>query len=169
MSLQSTLKCFVSCYIIYNYPHAEKYNHAPHWLLWSRSIIEVITVNTLRPRQHDRHFADYFKRIFLNENIWMSIKISLEFVYNGPINNNPALVQIMAWRRSGDKPLSEPVMVCLLTLICVTRPQWVNWTDWRISYLSIWVIIPSLIQIHKSLSFLYSYNIITFFSYDIFK
>ena len=84
-------------------------------------------INTLRPRQHGRHFADdYFKRIFWNENIGMSIKISPEFVYKGPINNNPALVQIMAWRRSGDKPLSEPVMVCLLTHICVTRPQWVN-------------------------------------------
>ena len=32
----------------------------------------------------------------------------------------------MAWRRPGDKPLSEPMMVCLLTHICVTRPQWVN-------------------------------------------
>ena len=37
-----------------------------------------------------------------------------------------ALVQIMAWRRPGDKPLSEPMMVSLLTHICVTRPQWVN-------------------------------------------
>ena len=32
----------------------------------------------------------------------------------------------MAWRRSGDKPLSESMMVSLLTHICVTRPQWVN-------------------------------------------
>ena len=32
----------------------------------------------------------------------------------------------MAWRRTGDKPLSEPMMVSLLTHICVTRPQWVN-------------------------------------------
>ena len=31
----------------------------------------------------------------------------------------------MAWRRSGDKPLSEPMMVRLPTHICVTRPQWV--------------------------------------------
>ena len=51
----------------------------------------------------------------------------------GPINNSPTLIQIMAWRRSGDKPLSEPMMVCLLTHICVTRPQWVNtlaWAKW---------------------------------------
>ena len=32
----------------------------------------------------------------------------------------------MAWRRPGAKPLSEPMMVSLLTHICVTRPQWVN-------------------------------------------
>ena len=57
--------------------------------------------------------------------------ISLKFVPKGPINNNPALVQIMAWRRSGDKPLSEPMMVSLLTHICVTRPQWVNSSSMR--------------------------------------
>ena len=92
---------------------------------------EVITtsgVNTLRPRQHGRHFADdTFKRIFLNENVIISVKISLKFVPNGPINNIPALVQIMAWRRPGDKPLSEAMMVSLLTHICVTRPQWVKY------------------------------------------
>ena len=32
----------------------------------------------------------------------------------------------MAWRRPGDKPLSEPMMVSLSTHICVARPQWVN-------------------------------------------
>ena len=70
-----------------------------------------------------RHFADaIFKRIFLNESVWISLKISLKFVPKGPINNIPALVQIMAWRRPGDKPLYEPMMVSLLTHICVTRP-----------------------------------------------
>ena len=84
-------------------------------------------LNTLRPRQNGRHFADDpFKRIFLNENVWISRKISLKFVARVRINNIPALVPIMAWRRSGDKPLSKPIMVSLLTHICVTRPQWVN-------------------------------------------
>ena len=84
-------------------------------------------INTLRPRQNGRHFADdVFKCIFLNENVWISLMISLKFVPNVPINNIPALVQIMAWRRSGDKPLSEPIMVSILTHICVIRPQWVN-------------------------------------------
>ena len=81
----------------------------------------------MRPRQNGRHFADdIFKWIFLNENVRISIKISLKFVPKGQINNIPALVQIMAWHRSGGKPLSEPMMVSLLTHICVTRPQWVN-------------------------------------------
>ena len=84
-------------------------------------------VNTLRPGQNGRHFTDdIFKCIFLNENVWIPIKISLKFVPKSPINNIPALVQIMAWRRPGDKPLSEPMMVRLPTHICVTRPQWVN-------------------------------------------
>ena len=72
----------------------------------------VSGINTLRPRQNERHFADdIFKCIFLNENTWISIKISLRFVPEGPINIIPALVQIMAWRRTGDKPLSEPMMI----------------------------------------------------------
>ena len=55
-----------------------------------------IHVNTFRPRQHRRHFADdTFKRIFLNENIRISMKISLKFVPNGPINNILASVPIM--------------------------------------------------------------------------
>ena len=93
---------------------------------WHR-IGEVLTINTLRSRQNGRHFADdMFKCIFLNENVWITIIISLKFVPKGLINNNPALFQIMAWHRPGDKPLSEPMMVSLLTHICVTRPQWVN-------------------------------------------
>ena len=81
-------------------------------------------VNTLRPRQNGTHFADdTFKHIFANENVRILIEISLKFVPKGPINNIPFLVQIMAWLHPGDKPLSEPMMVCLPTHICVTRPQ----------------------------------------------
>ena len=94
-----------------------------HWL----SMHLCVQVNTLRPRQNGRHFADdIFKRIFFNENVRISIKISLKFVPKGPINNIKALVQIMAWRRPGDKPLSEAMLVSLLTHKYVTRPQWVN-------------------------------------------
>ena len=44
------------------------------------------------------------------KNVWISIKISPKFAPKGPINNNPVLVQIMAWPQLGDKPLSEPKM-----------------------------------------------------------
>ena len=98
-------------------------------LLNKQLLVILRHLNTLRPRQEGGHFPDdVFKCIFLNENVWISIKISLRFVPKGPINNIPALIQIMAWRRPGAKPLSEPMamMVELPTHICVTRPQWVN-------------------------------------------
>ena len=60
---------------------------------------------------------DIFKWIFLNENVWILINIPLKFVPRGPINNIPTLVQVMAWRRSGNKPLCEPMMVRLPTHI----------------------------------------------------
>ena len=83
--------------------------------------------NTLRPRQNGRHFPDdIFKCIFLNENAWILIKISLKFVPNDPISNVPAFVQIMAWCRLGDKPSSEQMLACSPTHICVSRPQWVK-------------------------------------------
>ena len=91
------------------------------------TVILEIEANTLRPRQNGRHFADdVFKCILLNGNVWIPIKISLKFVPKGPINNIPSLVLIMAWRRSSDKPSSEPMMVRLKTHICVTRLQWVK-------------------------------------------
>ena len=66
-------------------------------------------------------FADnILKCIFLNENVWISIKNPFKFVPKGPINNIPALVQIMAWCRPGDKPLSEPMLVSAM------QPHWVN-------------------------------------------
>ena len=81
---------------------------------------------TLRPRRNGQYFAnDIFKRIFFNENVWNSINNSLKFVSKGPINNIPALIQVMTWCGPGDKPLSEPMMVSLPTHECVTRPQWV--------------------------------------------
>ena len=56
-------------------------------------LVLVITVNTLRPRQDGRHFADdILKCIILNENVWIPIEISLKFVPKGPIDNIPALV-----------------------------------------------------------------------------
>ena len=93
--------------------HPASQRQIRHWYLTFGIISRLHTtpVNTSRPRQNGRHFPDdIFKWIFLNENGWMSINISLKFVPRGPINNIPTLVQIMAWRRPGDKPLFEPMV-----------------------------------------------------------
>ena len=53
---------------------------------------------------------DIFKCFFFNENDRILIQISLKFVPRSPIDNKPALVQVMAWRQIGDKPLAESLM-----------------------------------------------------------
>ena len=76
--------------------------------IYARSILcplQGSNIYTLRPRQNDRHFADdVFKHIFLNENAWIAIQISLKCIHRGSMNNMPALVQIMTWRLTGEKP-----------------------------------------------------------------
>ena len=60
--------------------------------------------------------AAIFQTTFSNTFSWMKF-VSLKFIPEGPINNIPALVQKMAWHWPGDKPLSEPKMLSLLTHI----------------------------------------------------
>ena len=73
--------------------------------------------------------APFSQITFSNAFSWTKkyIKLSLHFFPEGPINNIPSLVRIMAWRPPGDIPLSEPMTVSFLTHICVTRPQLVNY------------------------------------------
>ena len=85
----------------------------PHW---GRDKMDAISQTTLS------NAFSWLKML----DVRISINISLKYVPRGLINNIPALIQIMAWRRPGDKPLSEPMVVILLTHICVTRPQWVH-------------------------------------------
>ena len=56
---------------------------------------------------------DIFKCIFLYENDRIPIQVSLKLVPRSPTDNKPALVQVMDWRRTGDKSLSEPMMTQL--------------------------------------------------------
>ena len=93
---------------------------------WGRGkMIDIITDNI-------------FKCIFLNEDIWILINISLYFVPKGQINNIPALVQIKAWHKPGDKPLSEPIMVILLTHVYVTWPQWAKTRNYKFPQARVW-------------------------------
>ena len=120
-----------------------------------REVIEDKTFNLLQcvllTRWGRDKIAAIFQTTFSNEFSWMEMyefrKISLKFVPKVPINTIQALVQIMAWRLSGDKPLSEPMMVKLPTHICVTLPQWVKEiTDGR------WVNIPCSAK-YKTINF----------------
>ena len=68
-------------------------------------------VNSSTPGQNGRHFEDdIFICIWVNKKFCILIKIWLMFVHKSPIDDDPALVKIMAWRRIGDKPLSEPML-----------------------------------------------------------
>ena len=60
---------------------------------------------------------DIFKSIFLNENDRILIQISQKFVPRDPIDNKPALVQVMAWCRTGIKPLPEAMLTQFTEII----------------------------------------------------
>ena len=53
---------------------------------------------------------DIFNYIFLNENDRILIQISLKYVPRSSIDNKSALVQVMVWCRTGNKPFPEPMM-----------------------------------------------------------
>ena len=71
----------------------------------------ILDFNSSPPGQNGHHLADdIFRCIFVNEYFCILLKISLKFVPRGPIDTNPVLVQIMACRRKGVKPLFEPML-----------------------------------------------------------
>ena len=57
----------------------------------------------------------HFKSISFNENWCISITISLKFVPKSHIHNKMVLVQILASWLSGDRPLSEPLVIHMMT------------------------------------------------------
>ena len=60
---------------------------ALRWIPQDSRDDKLTLVNSSSPRQNGRRLADVFKCIFFNENFWVSIKISLKFVPEGPIDN----------------------------------------------------------------------------------
>ena len=64
--------------------------------------------------------------LVMNEMFCNLIRISVDFDSEGLIENKSASVHVMAWHRTGGKPLSEPTIVSLLTHIYTTRPQWID-------------------------------------------
>ena len=86
-------------------------------------------INSSPPGQNGCHFTDdIFKCIFINEKFCISIWILLKSVPSGQIDNKSALVQVMAWHRTADKPLPEPILTQFNSPmhICGTRWRWIN-------------------------------------------
>ena len=67
-----------------------------------------------------RHFPD---DIF---NELISTKMSLNFAPYGPYNNIPAIIRILAWRRPGDKLLSE-ILMAYFTNACIRHSALISW------------------------------------------
>ena len=61
--------------------------------------------------KHSFFAEDIIKYIFVNEQLCIFIRISLKFIHNGPVSPNQALVQVLAWRRTGDKPSPETMHI----------------------------------------------------------
>ena len=84
-----------------HYPNQDWPSSLPHRGQW---------VNTLGPRQNSIHLAD----VFFSMHFWMKTLacwITFRSVPSGPFNNNPTLVLIMAWRRTGAEPVSALMVV----------------------------------------------------------
>ena len=78
------------------------------------SLYCLYLVDALRPDENSCTFADdVIKCIFFDKTYRVLVKISLKVVCNIPINNSTAFMQKIVRRRSGDKPLSEPMLIKL--------------------------------------------------------
>ena len=89
------------------------------------------------PRQNGCHCADnIFKWVFLNENGRILIQISLKFIPRSPIDNKPALVEVMAWCQVGDKPSRQPMMTQFTDIYAALGgDELINSLDlWKCSY-----------------------------------
>ena len=82
------------------------------WRLWLpvRPVIHMASLTLLPLDKMAAILADISPCIFLTESGRILIYISLKFVPMSSIDNRAALVQVMAWRWTGDKPLPEPMM-----------------------------------------------------------
>ena len=98
----------------------------------------------------------FFKSIF-NESVWISITIALKFIPKGPIDYKSALVQVMAWHRTGEKPLPE-LMLTQFTDAYITALGGNKITKSGRSFTGVWYIFISLlhfVRIHRKYSILY--------------
>ena len=67
-------------------------------------------INSYPPTKWPPFHRKHIHMHFVNEKLCILIKISWKFVPKGPIHNKPVLVQVMAWRQTGGKPLPEVML-----------------------------------------------------------
>ena len=86
-------------------------NIAQHWFGVTAWCHQAISLTHLPLDKMAAILADdNFKCLFLNKKDGILIWISLKNFPRSPTNNKPALVQVMAWHRTGDKPLPGPML-----------------------------------------------------------
>ena len=120
----------MSC--LYSWNHCTQKTMSSHWNINQIPVLVMLKAwcgghhvynNSTSPRQNGRHFTDdIFKHIFVNENVWILLKISLKFISKVPINNISALIQIMACRWLAPSHYLNRLCFILLMHICVTGP-----------------------------------------------
>ena len=113
----SLMHCWVNhwlCFVILTWHVSGHWLNAVNWSHWGPDKVDDILQTT---------FSNAFCWMKM---FWLQLKFHWVFFPKGPIHNIPALVQIMAWRGPGEKPLSEPMMIILPMHICVTQLQWLN-------------------------------------------
>ena len=74
------------------------------------------------PPFHWQHFQMHFSS-FCECKFCILIPVSLKSVPKVPIDNESALVQVITWCQTSNKPLCQPMMATLLMHICTTQPQ----------------------------------------------
>ena len=106
IALSSDVNIALSSELLESFEDFAKFVWSLVMALKSYSLLTHLSLNKMAAILAD----DIFKCIFLNKIFRISIKISLKFVPKVPLYNKSALVQVMAWRRTGDKPLPKPML-----------------------------------------------------------
>ena len=71
-------------------------------------------------------FSSAFRRVWFVGNFHISYDISFQSASKVPNDNMSALAQMIAWHRTGDKPLAVPMMTLFTDAFMRHRPQWAN-------------------------------------------
>ena len=87
-----------------------------HWLRDKMAHLSQMLFSNLR-RYFQMHFHERFSIL---------IRISPKFVPKGTIDNKLALVWVMPWDWTGNKPLPEPMLTQFTDAYIAMRVQWVN-------------------------------------------